>query len=261
MTNVQENTQRDGVRVLCKRVGETPLECVERFRAEHPDLGGVPLTYAGRLDPIAEGVLLVLSGEAILRKDEYLGLPKKYTVEVLWGAETDTLDVLGMVSRGISKSVNVPTVDTIADFLMTQIGKIIQKYPAYSSKPVDGKPLFQWAREGRLSEIKIPEHEVGILERPVFKGRREISGSEVSAQIKEKILSVKGDFRQKESIERWEEVLRKNGEENFIIDTIELTVSSGFYVRQFVSDLAETLGTSATTFHICRTQVGDFCVE
>ena len=173
MTNVQENTENNGVHVLWKRVGETPLECVERFRGEHTELLGVPLTYAGRLDPMAEGVLVVLSGEAIVRKDEYLGLPKKYTVEVLWGVETDTLDVLGLVSEKFSKDVSIPTGESVTDFLGTQVGKINQKYPAYSSKPVEGKPLFQWAREGRLGEIIIPEHEVEILEKPVFKGTRD----------------------------------------------------------------------------------------
>jgi len=48
---------------LYKNMGETPLECLERFKVENPKWQGVPMTYAGRLDPMAKGLLLVLAGD------------------------------------------------------------------------------------------------------------------------------------------------------------------------------------------------------
>ena len=48
---------------LEKAVGETPLSALERHRGEHPELLGIPMAYAGRLDPMASGKLLVLIGD------------------------------------------------------------------------------------------------------------------------------------------------------------------------------------------------------
>lgn len=72
----------------------------------------------------------------------------------------------------------------------------------------------------------------------------------------QKIDLVKGDFRQEEIKEKWKEILANDGK--FTIDKIEIEVSSGFYVRQFVSDLAKSFGTPGTTFSIVRTEVGEY---
>src|SRR5690606_23219787 len=82
---------------LYKREGETPLECIQRFRAENPSYAEVSMTYLGRLDPMAEGLLLVLAGDT-RKKKAYLELDKRYEFEVLWGFETDTYDMLGLVT-------------------------------------------------------------------------------------------------------------------------------------------------------------------
>jgi tRNA U55 pseudouridine synthase TruB len=83
---------------LYKEAGETPLECMERFRLAHKEYGGVPMTYAGRLDPLASGVLLVLASEARFKREEFLALPKEYEFECLWGISTDTYDPLGLIT-------------------------------------------------------------------------------------------------------------------------------------------------------------------
>ena len=57
------------------------------------------MTYAGRLDPMASGVLLVLAGEETKNKDKYLGLDKEYDFEILFGFATDTYDILGKVIK------------------------------------------------------------------------------------------------------------------------------------------------------------------
>ena len=90
--------------VLEKAVGETPLSCAEAYRAEHPELSGVPLAYAGRLDPMASGKLLVLVGEECKRQTEYHNLDKEYEFSVLFGISSDTQDVLGRLTPANSYS-------------------------------------------------------------------------------------------------------------------------------------------------------------
>ena len=77
---------------LYKEVGETPLERLERFKKDNSEYANEKMTYAGRLDPMAEGVLIVLVGEECLNKEKYLGLDKEYEFEVLFGFRTDTYE-------------------------------------------------------------------------------------------------------------------------------------------------------------------------
>jgi tRNA U55 pseudouridine synthase TruB len=49
--------------VLNKKEGETPLEALSLFRSTHKSFKDVPMTYAGRLDPMASGLLVILIGE------------------------------------------------------------------------------------------------------------------------------------------------------------------------------------------------------
>ncbi len=247
---------KQNLHLLYKNLGETPHEAVLRYKKDHSEYAETPMTYAGRLDPMAEGLLLVLSGDVILEKDKYLDLPKTYEFEILWGFETDTLDMLGLVNDSFSKGV--PTQDMISKNLDNFIKKFEQIYPVYSSRPVNGKSLFQWAREGRLSEIDIPKHEVELHETE-FLSRRTISKDDLLKDIEHKVGLVQGDFRQQEIMDKWREVLKNCEADEFVIDKIKVVVSSGFYVRQFVSDLAQSFDTKAVTFHIKRTKIGDYC--
>lgn len=242
----------NGLHLMYKNLGETPNETILRFKEENPDYKDVTMTYAGRLDPMAEGLLLVLSGEKLHSKEEYLNLPKTYEFSILWGASTDTLDILGLP---LKQSDSVPEEIVIKEEIQKFVGEFVQKYPVYSSKPVSGKPLFKWAREGRLSQIEIPTHKVS-LNKIIFNGRGVIKEKNLLEKIKERISKVSGDFRQKEILNKWESTLVSDRE--FFIDSFTTEVSSGFYVRQFVSDLAERLQTKGLTFHIKRISIGEF---
>ena len=90
--------------IVEKSVGETPLQALEAFR-ERERLGGIPLTYAGRLDPMASGKLLILIGDECKKRDTYTGLDKRYRFEVLFGARTDTGDILGITERTVTAHI------------------------------------------------------------------------------------------------------------------------------------------------------------
>ncbi len=252
-----------GVEIVYKKVGETPLEAINRFRLENkkenPELDFLPITYAGRLDPMAEGVLILLVGDKVKEKEKYQDLPKTYEFEILWGIETDTLDLLGLVveSEKLKVKSEIPDSKIIQKYLTNSIGKFEQMYPAFSSRPVNGKPLFEWAREGKVSEVDIPKHEVELFNAE-FVGRKEIPKEELLRYIVAKINSVKGDFRQEEIIKGWQHTLENSKQDLYIIDQIKIEVSSGFYVRQFVFDMGRNLGTSGVTFGIKRSKVGDY---
>lgn len=250
------------VHLVYKKVGETPYQAILQYKKENLKFNDFKMTYAGRLDPMAEGLLLVLSGEKVYNKEEYLNLPKTYEFEMLWGFETDTADLLGLQveSRKLKVKSRVPEEREIKEYLEKSVGKFNQLYPIYSSRPVGGKPLFEWAREGKINEVDIPKHEVEIYKIKFIK-RREVNKKDILKEILKKISLVNGDFRQKEILTSWQAIMSKVPFDILTVDRIKIEVSSGFYVRQFVFDLAHSLQSVALTYSIKRTKVGDYKVE
>ncbi|MFA7000179.1 MAG: hypothetical protein WC241_03640 [Candidatus Paceibacterota bacterium] len=246
----------DKVIKVYKKVGETPLDCIHNLKEEHPELDLLPMTYAGRLDPLAEGVLLILVGDECNKKDEYLNLSKVYEVEVLFGFATDTYDILGKLNHTIPNSF-LDSASKIQAILPEFIGKIKQLYPPYSSRPVNGKPLFMWAREGKLDEIQIPTHNVQIDSIEII-DNSEISGKSLLEEIKKKISKVKGDFRQEEILKIWEKELKNKEEEKYPVTKLKISCGSGAYMRSIANDIGQKLGVGALALKIVRTKVGDY---
>jgi tRNA pseudouridine55 synthase len=255
---------------IYKYLGETPLEAINRLKVLLPEYGDKKLSYAGRLDPLAEGVLLLTTGQASVNKDEYLDLPKTYEVGILLGASTDTFDTLGLVTDPSAEDITYPK-----HIVATQAKEMIKKllelpalpYPVYSSKPVNGKPLFQWAKEGRLSEIEIPL-QPGKAKAIKYIGAQTISASMLHERIKKQIEKVNGDFRQKEILERWVtffDFLSKNavaeGSHGFQIITLKVECESGVYMRSLAHQFGVLLGLPALAFSIIRTSVGDYHIS
>jgi tRNA U55 pseudouridine synthase TruB len=85
--------------VINKQVGETPLEAMEAWRTTEGLKKDIPLAYAGRLDPMASGTLIVLIGEECKRQKSYQAFDKEYRFEVLVGFRSDTGDILGIAQR------------------------------------------------------------------------------------------------------------------------------------------------------------------
>ena len=234
-----------GVFRLNKKSGETLAIFVERFRKEYDVAQDVSVTYAGRLDPMAEGEMIVLVGEDCKRKEEFLGLDKTYEFEVFFGLSTDTFDMLGIITDYKSYT---PTKEEI--FEKIEVIKNIKEftYPPYSSKPVDGVPLFSHARAGTLPEV-LPKME-GEIKSLVLKGLREATFAEAIKQKIEIIKMIEGDFRQEEILSGWEKFVSRHGKEKCLIGEFEASVTSGVYIRT----LATMFG--GVAYGIKRVRVG-----
>ncbi len=241
---------------LKKNIGETPLEALERVRKENGIDMSIPMTYAGRLDPMAEGVLLVLVGEECKNKDKYLGLDKEYEVEILFGFATDTYDTLGKV-RLASQKLKVES-EKMNTELQKFKGKFVQEYPAYSSKTVDGVQLHTLANEGKLPD-EMPTKEVEIYNIEMLE-EREIHSDVLLEEIKNKISKVKGDFRQSEILDLWQQNLGMSDvPKKFKIIKIKVKCSSGTYMRSLAHNLGTRLRVPALAYSIKRTKIGEYC--
>jgi len=229
--------------VCSKEVGETPLERLEIERFSHGISVDIPMTYAGRLDPMAEGVLIILVGEECKKKEKYLGLNKEYEIEVLFGVKTDTGDVLGLIKNIDTDMTDVKKTEKIN--LCKYIGKFDQEYPKYSSKRI--------AKD--FDEIEPKNVEIYLIENL---GEREVRGLEIAENVITRVTKVKGDFRQKEIIEKWKEFEENYKEEKFKIIRIKVACSSGTYMRSLAERMGENTGTLGVAYSIKRISVGEY---
>jgi len=219
------------------------------------------MTYAGRLDPMAEGELLVLVGEECKNKTRYLNLEKEYEVDILFGFETDSYDILGLSTTRLDLEVGLPSVydvarhsDKVKRFLKNSKGKQTQKYPPFSSKTVSGKQLFELAKAGNLDGSTLPEKEIEIYDAQLGKTYW-LSGRDLKADIFKRILLVRGDFRQDKILEQWNKLLAKRGEEQFLVSKIKVRCSGGTYMRSVAQNLGKFLDIPALAFKITRTKI------
>ena len=254
--------------LINKKEGQTPLEVLEQLRREKSIDSVVPMTYAGRLDPMAEGLLLLLVGDECKKKEQYLGLDKEYEIEVLLGVGSDTGDVLGRVEMKSMAGSNfyeeVIHKEVIHEKLSQLVGERIEKYPAFSSKPINGKPMFTHAKEGSLDRFAIDEIPEKLIEiySIDFISQQKISIEELIKTAIERISKVKGDFRQNEIIESWQSLKGSNKDSNeFSIIKIHVKSSSGAYMRTLAQKLGESLGTQALAWKIKRTKIGEYNLE
>lgn len=240
--------------LMHKRVGETPLQALERARKARRIPGNVPMTYAGRLDPMASGTLLILVGDECKRQKEYHALEKEYDVEVLFGASSDTGDVLGIVSF-VQASV---TAAQVRATLPRFVGPYTAPYPRYSSKTVGGRPLFALTLEG--ADVPLPlQH--GLVHSIRLRWFRHLSAAALLSLARKKIgtlapvsepeKALGRDFRKDEALASWARI----PDRRYTVATIRVRVSSGVYMRTLAADIAQALGTTGLALSIRRTRI------
>lgn len=241
------------VLVVWKEIGETPLEAIIRLKAAKPELINEKISYAGRLDPMAEGILLLLVGDENKKREQYQNLEKEYESEIILGVATDTYDALGMITKVNSI---VFSEENLLEALKHQKEKRTQKYPPYSSRTVNGKPLYWYARNNAMEDIVIPEHTIAIHSLELF-AKNEVASEVLLREVFQKIHKVSGDFRQDQICNEWEKQI---GRKSLVFVKISLRIacSSGAYIRKIASDIGEEVGAGAFALSIKRTRVGEF---
>ncbi|QOX62569.1 tRNA pseudouridine(55) synthase TruB [Anoxybacterium hadale] len=150
---------KDGIINLLKPAGMTSHDGVQFLRR----LTGIKrIGHTGTLDPMAVGVLPLCIGSAA-RITEYLDLDyKKYRCEMQLGLETDTQDIWGTAIQD-RREAGFPERAKVEEALFRLRGVIYQYPPGYSAVRVNGKRLYEYARQGEEVEIKARKVEIKDL--------------------------------------------------------------------------------------------------
>ena len=138
----------NGIINVYKEKGYTSFDVVAKMRGI---FGQKKIGHTGTLDPDAQGVLPVCLGKATKVCDLLTDKDKVYKATMLLGIQTDTLDISGKVCN---KAVVNVTEQQVRDVISTFVGTIEQVPPMYSALKVNGKKLYELAREGKTIERK-----------------------------------------------------------------------------------------------------------
>ena len=151
----------NGIINIYKERGFTSFDVVAKLRGicHQRKIG-----HTGTLDPDATGVLPVCLGSATGVCELLTDKIKEYETVLLLGITTDTQDISGEVLE--SKDINLSEADVVS-CIREFVGDIEQIPPMYSAVKVDGKKLYEFAREGKTVERKprpVTIHSIDILD-------------------------------------------------------------------------------------------------
>lgn len=164
-----------GIINVYKEKGFTSHDVVAKLRGI---VGQKKIGHTGTLDPDATGVLPVCLGKATKLCDLLTDKNKTYEAVLLLGKTTDTQDITGEVLE--EKSTEALTEEKVREAIEGFIGDYEQIPPMYSALKVNGKKLYELAREGKVIERKarpVKILDIQILEIDLPKVRMEVSCS------------------------------------------------------------------------------------
>lgn len=136
-----------GLVLVRKPSGVTSHDVVSRLRRI---LGTKSVGHAGTLDPLAEGLMVGLVGEATKLSQYILEGDKAYHLKARLGVETDTLDITGQTLK--TSPVNV-TLEQVRDVGLSLVGEMSLKVPIYSAIKIQGQKLYDYARNDQAVEV------------------------------------------------------------------------------------------------------------
>lgn len=174
--------------------------------------------HTGTLDPMATGVLVLCLGNALKVCELITANDKEYIAKVILGIETETLDTTSPIIN--TKKTNI-TKEEIEKVLNSFKGSYLQEVPKYSAVKINGKKLYEYAREGK--EIELPKKMVTIYD-----------------------------------IQLVSDITYYNDTTIFYIKT---TVSKGTYIRSLIRDIGYKLNTYGCMDSLERTRQGIFNID
>ena len=164
----------NGILILNKPAGFTSHDCIMKVRKI---LRMKKVGHTGTLDPNVTGVLPICLGKATRVAEYITDVGKEYVGEVTLGWSTTTEDPSGetVATKKVDRAI---TREEILSVLQSLTGKIVQTPPIYSAVKVNGKRLYEYARQG-LS-VDIPSREVNIYEVELLDDRDIFEGEHIS---------------------------------------------------------------------------------
>lgn len=172
----------DGILIIDKDKGMTSRDVVNTIMKK---FNTKKVGHTGTLDPIATGVLVVCVGKATKLVSRLTSTLKEYIASVELGTLTDTLDITGKVLKDIPFNIDKRAIEIA---LNQSIGIYEQEVPLYSAVRVDGKRLYEYARNNET--VELPKREVTIFSTELLEYNQE----SIKTKFKFRCLVSKGTY-------------------------------------------------------------------
>lgn len=218
-----------------KEPGETMNQFIIKVSKK---INNTKLAYTARLDPMARGLVPILVGDECKKINGHLKSNKIYRVKVIKGIQTDSDDPLGIIQK-----IEDNKIINLDNFIINQPITFNQKYHYFSTKSLNH-------RRQNCQEEKF--HEITIFNSKIIE-ENQINYNEFRENIINQInkIDVKRNFRQNIIINQWKQI--NLDKLNYI--ELELHVSSGFFVRQFIRDISDKLDYPLMCYDIHRIEI------
>lgn len=139
------SSKLDGILLVNKKKGMTSYDVIRKIKFAFKEMDiKTKIGHSGTLDPLAEGLLIVLLGKYTRMSDYLMDLEKTYSGTFIQGVGTDTLDLDGEVIETTKTLEPGVILSNISNF----IGEQMQVPPFYSALKHNGKKLYEYARKG-----------------------------------------------------------------------------------------------------------------
>lgn len=155
--------KENGIIIINKPTGYTSRDIVNIISKK---LKTKKVGHTGTLDPLASGVLVITINRYTKLGNILTSLDKEYIAEIKLGLKTDTLDITGNILE--QKEYHI-TKEQIEEVFKSFIGKYEMEVPIYSAIKVNGKKLYEYARNNEKVELPIKTVEIKELELIEFK--------------------------------------------------------------------------------------------
>jgi len=233
--------------------------------------------HGGTLDPLASGVLVIGVGTGTKQLAQFLSCTKEYVATGRFGASTDSYDVLGNVVL-VSPVTDAVNRDTLLSSMDKFRGEILQVPPIYSALRIDGKRLYEYAREGKelpdgkkIEARKVTVEELELLDWIDMEKVDDAKDSE-PATVAEPATAEGETAEPKDdapAAEQPKEDTAPTATQPAVSAkdipgptfSLRLVSSSGFYVRSLIHDLGTELNSAAFMTDLVRTRQGKLKVE
>lgn len=246
---------------IWKPYGITSVQFVKEFQKL---VNCEKATCTGRLDPLAQGEMIILTDTDTKKMSGYLKKDKTYTFDMIIGIDSESHDCLSRIMNvscesKLNKMDNRYIISKIHEFIVRYRK---QKYPLVSSFVTEQysnkKPLW-WFYKNGYKDVILPEKDIVINNYNVFSVCKK-TGKELSHTFMNRIEQIKNkklqeDFSSEETIFQWKNF--KDKDTNFLVVSMEMNVCSGFYIRRFCHDFGKYINSYGIALDITRTNIQD----